>query len=61
MVLQKGESVRRFTLVVSQFEKTDKIYFTVRAFSNQPFTLGKVKNPFKNKKEVNTFEKYLLM
>jgi len=52
IVLPKGESTRRFTLVVSQFEKSTTIYFTVRAYSNQPFTLQKVKNPFRNKKEM---------
>jgi len=52
IVLPKGESVRRFTLVVSQFEKTTAIYFTVRAYSNQPFTLDKVKNPYRHKTEV---------
>jgi len=52
MVLGKGEAVRRFTLVVSQFEKTSNIFFTVKAFSNQPLVLQKVKNPCKNRKEV---------
>jgi len=52
MVLPKGENVRRFTLVVSQFEKTATIFFSVRAYSNQPFSLEKVKNPFRNKKEL---------
>jgi len=52
MVLPKGENIRRFSLVVSQFEKTATIYFSVRAYSNQPFTLEKMKNPFRNKKEI---------
>ena len=54
MVLGKGEAVRRFTLVVSQFEKTSNIFFTVKAFSNQPLVLQKVKNPCKNRKEVKS-------
>ncbi len=56
IVLPKGESTRRFSLVVSQFEKSSTIFFSVRAYSNQPFTLEKMKNPFRNKKEVIVFD-----
>ena len=52
MVLSAGESVRRFTLVVSQFEKTGTINFSVRAYSTLPFSLEKIKNPWRHKEEV---------
>ena len=52
MVLSPGESVRRFTLVVSQFEKTGTINFSVRAYSTLPFSLEKIKNPWRHKEEV---------
>jgi len=52
VVLSAGESVRRFTLVVSQFEKTGTINFSVRAYSTLPFSLEKIKNPWRHKEEV---------
>ena len=60
MVLGAGESVRRFTLVVSQFEKTGTINFSVRAYSTLPFSMEKIKNPWRHKEEVSEVEqKYL--
>jgi len=52
VVLGAGESVRRFTLVVSQFEKTGTINFSVRAYSTLPFSMEKIKNPWRHKEEV---------
>ena len=52
IILDKGESVRRFTVVVSQFEKTSTIYFTVKAFSTLPFKLDKIKTNWRHKEEV---------
>ncbi len=42
---------RRLTLVVSQFEKSTTIYFTVRVFSALPFTLRRIVNPYRHKQE----------
>ncbi len=43
---------RRLTLVVSQYEKTATIYFTLRVYSTLPFVLRKIGNPYKYKKEL---------
>lgn len=43
---------RRYTLVVSQYEKTNTIYYTLRAFGTSPFTLRKIAEPNKFEKEV---------
>ena len=51
-MLAPGEAVRRFTLVVSQFEKTGTIRFSVRAYSTLAFTLEKIKSPWRHKEEV---------
>ena len=52
VILPAGESVRRFSLVVSQFEKTGTIHFSVRAYSTLPFSMDKIKNPWRYKDEV---------
>ena len=39
-------------MVVSQFEKTGTINFSVRAYSTLPFSLEKIKNPWRHKEEV---------
>ena len=52
IILDKGENVRRFTVVVSQFEKTSTIYFTVKAFSTLPFKLDKIKTNWRHKEDV---------
>jgi len=49
--LKPGDA-RRYTLVVSQYEKTATIYYTVRAYSTLPFTLAKIGNPYRNKQEL---------
>lgn len=43
---------RRLTLVVSQYEKSTTIYFTLRVFSTLPFNLKRIGDPFKYKQEV---------
>ncbi|XP_059480440.1 calpain-7-like [Neocloeon triangulifer] len=43
----------KFTLVVSQYEKTTTIYYTLRAYSTVPFTLKKLGSSFDHKKEVS--------
>ena len=52
IILDKGENIRRFTVVVSQFEKTSSIYFTVKAFSTLPFKLEKIKSSWRHREEV---------
>lgn len=51
IILSPGMS-RNYTLVVSQYEKTATIYYTLRAFATCPFSLNKIIDPYKFKKEV---------
>ena len=53
VILRPGEAVRRFTLVVSQYEKTSTIYFTVKAFSTLPFSLAKLPTVWRHQQEVS--------
>lgn len=43
----------RYTLVMSQYEKSSTIFYTLRAYSTCPFTLSNIKNVFKHKQEVS--------
>ncbi|XP_058794172.1 calpain-7-like [Phymastichus coffea] len=43
---------KRYTLVVSQYEKTNTIYYTLRAYGTSPFTLRKIAEPYKFEKEI---------
>lgn len=52
-IMQSTAGVHRYTLVVSQFEKLNSIYYTLRAYSTCPFELKKISNPYKFKEEVN--------
>eukprot|EP00092_Neocalanus_flemingeri_P004142 GFUD01004456.1.p1 GENE.GFUD01004456.1~~GFUD01004456.1.p1 ORF type:complete len:815 (-),score=258.12 GFUD01004456.1:609-3053(-) len=52
VILPPGDNVRRFTLVVSQFEKSSTIFFTVKAYSTLPFSLEKIKTTWRHKEEV---------
>lgn len=45
-------SSNRYTLVVSQYEKTATIYYTLRAYATCPFQLNKISNPYVHQKEV---------
>ena len=40
------------TLVVSQYEKTATIYYTIKVFSTVPFELKKLVDPYRHKEEV---------
>ncbi len=46
------DTPRRLSLVVSQYEKSTTIYFTLRVFSTLPFSLKRIGDPFKYKQEV---------
>ncbi|CAL8094585.1 unnamed protein product [Orchesella dallaii] len=43
---------KRYTLVVSQYEKMKTIHYTLRAYSSCPFSLQEIKNPCKYTKQV---------
>jgi len=45
---------RKMTLVVSQYEKSTTIYFTLRVYSTIPFDLKKIPNPYKLTKTITS-------
>lgn len=45
-------SARKYTLVVSQYEKMHTIYYTLRAYATCPFKLEPIRNPYVHTKEV---------
>ncbi|XP_077516036.1 calpain-7-like isoform X2 [Amblyomma americanum] len=49
VVPQGGET--RYTLVMSQYEKSNTIHYTLRAYSSCPFQLAPIKNPYKHVRE----------
>lgn len=49
-ILVQPDSETHYTLVVSQYEKTTTIYYTIRAYSTVPFMLKKLQNPYRYKK-----------
>ena len=52
IILDKGETVRKFTVVVSQFEKSATIYFSIKAYSTIPFSLERIKTSWRHKEEL---------
>ncbi|XP_022665044.1 calpain-7-like isoform X1 [Varroa destructor] len=50
-ILVQPDSETHYTLVVSQYEKTTTIYYTIRAYSTVPFMLKKLQNPYRFTKE----------
>lgn len=46
------QSDTKYTLVISQYEKTNTIYYTLRAYATCPFTLRKIPQLYKYEKEV---------
>lgn len=46
------ESDTKYTLVISQYEKTNTIYYTLRAYATCPFILRKIPQFYKYEKEV---------
>lgn len=46
------QSDTRYTLVISQYEKTNTIYYTLRAYGTCPFMLRKIPNFYKYEKEI---------
>lgn len=51
IILSPGSS-RKYTIVVSQYEKSTTIYYTLRAYATCPFTLAKIIDPYKHEKQV---------
>ncbi|KAJ8943276.1 hypothetical protein NQ318_017294 [Aromia moschata] len=51
-IILSPNSGRRFTVVVSQYEKSTTIYYTLRAYATCPFTLTKIKDPYVYEKQV---------
>ncbi|KYQ58641.1 Calpain-7 [Trachymyrmex zeteki] len=46
------QSDAKYTLVISQYEKTNTIYYTLRAYGTCPFILRKIPQPYKYEKEI---------
>ncbi|XP_044759511.1 calpain-7-like [Coccinella septempunctata] len=51
LILQ-STSPRKYTIVISQYEKSQTIYYTLRAYSTCPFTLTKIEDPCRYVKEL---------
>ncbi|XP_018570813.1 calpain-7-like [Anoplophora glabripennis] len=51
IILGPGSS-RRYTVVVSQYEKSTTIYYTLRAYATCPFTLTKIVDPYTKEKQI---------
>ena len=48
----KEDTPRKMTLVVSQYEKSTTIYFTLRIYSTLPFTMKRIGDPYKYEQKV---------
>ncbi|XP_057659108.1 calpain-7-like [Diorhabda carinulata] len=51
-ILLNSESNRKFTIVVSQYEKSTTIYYTLRAYATLPFRLNKIIDPYKYEQRI---------
>uniref|UniRef100_A0A1B6DQ37 Calpain catalytic domain-containing protein n=1 Tax=Clastoptera arizonana TaxID=38151 RepID=A0A1B6DQ37_9HEMI len=51
-IILTDTSSRKFTLVVSQYEKMHTIYYTLRVYATCPFSLDKIENPYKYAKQM---------
>lgn len=49
ILVNKDNPVLKYTLVVSQYEKTTTILYSLRAYSTSPFSLRKIVSPYKHK------------
>lgn len=47
--MNKNNPVLKYTLVISQYEKSNTILYTLRAYSTSPFSLQKIPNPYRYK------------
>lgn len=51
IIVNKENPVKKYTLVVSQYEKTTTIHYTLRAYSTSPFVLRKIEDRLKYRQE----------
>ncbi|KAF5270607.1 hypothetical protein FQA39_LY01345 [Lamprigera yunnana] len=51
-IVLSQDSSRHYTLVVSQYEKTQTIYYTLRAYATCPFTLRKIEDGYTTEKQI---------
>ncbi|KAK9883715.1 hypothetical protein WA026_001902 [Henosepilachna vigintioctopunctata] len=51
LILQAG-SPRKYTIVISQYEKSQTIYYTLRTYSTCAFNLNKIQDPYKHEKQL---------
>ncbi|CAH1973048.1 unnamed protein product [Acanthoscelides obtectus] len=51
-IILNPSSSRKYTVVVSQYEKSTTIYYTLRAYATCPFTLTKIVDPYRYEKQV---------
>lgn len=47
-----GQGTKKYTLVISQYEKMKSIHYTLRAYSSCPFSLNEIEDVFKFAKKV---------
>ena len=59
-MLDNGGDSGLYTLVVSQYEKSTTIHYTIRAYSNCEFTMNKIGEPYHSRyeKKVRTLIKF---
>lgn len=51
-MVQKDNSPQRYSLVISQYEKSATLHFSLRVYSTLPFSLKKIEDPCSFKKEL---------
>lgn len=53
-IILKPTSARKYTLVVSQYEKMKTIFYTLRAYATCPFTLKRIVNVYQHTRQVTS-------
>ncbi|KAL3272897.1 hypothetical protein HHI36_014357 [Cryptolaemus montrouzieri] len=51
-IILQATSPRKYTIVISQYEKSQTIYYTLRAYSTCPFSLKKIEDPYRYEKQI---------
>ncbi|KAL1494017.1 hypothetical protein ABEB36_009690 [Hypothenemus hampei] len=52
IILSPNTGNTNFTIVVSQYEKSTTIYYTLRAYGTCPFKLNEIKDPYTEEKQI---------